>query len=251
MRAIIWKEFKTISGSVMSSVLHLVTPLFLLVFFATVLGRNLQSFQYQGNAVSYLDFFAPGLVGYVTFMTFQMALTFIRHDRVSGILGITVLAQGGLAGYLGGKLVAQAGINVVKVALLVPLAVLISQEPIALWNPANMMLFLIALLLGTTVWLGLGLALALKLKRDDVREIVIMVVSMPLIFSSSMYYDISRAPGWIRAISQVNPLTYTCNVLREAYLVESATFTSDLLVLSCMAAAATMLALIIARKTEF
>ena len=151
---------------------------FLLGFFATVLGRNLQSFQYQGNAVSYLDFFAPGLVGYVTFMTFQMALTFIRHDRMSGILGITVLAQGGLAGYLGGKLVAQSGINVVKVALLVLLAVLISQEPIALWNPANMLLFLIALLLGTTVWLALGLALGLKLKRDDVREIVMMMVSI-------------------------------------------------------------------------
>ncbi len=252
MMAVVWKEFKTMTTSAMSVMLHFIAPLFLLVFFATVLGRNLASFSYGGSEVDYLVYFTPGLIGYVTFMTFQMALTFIRHDRMSGILGIVVLAQGGLGGYIGGKMTAQVTINTIKSAALVLLSLLIAGGTTALGNIANMGLMLVVIVLGSAVWLLIGLSVAFILKRDDIREILMMLISMPLIFSSSMYYDVSLAPGWIRLISVVNPLTYTCNLARQAYLNESiGSCGVDLIVLAAMTVVALGCALFVSRRAEY
>jgi ABC-2 type transport system permease protein len=251
MTAIIWREFRTLYSSMLSTLLHFLTPLFLLVFFASVLGRNLQGIAYGGESVGYLEFFAPGLVGYVTFMTFQMALTFVRHDRASGILGTLKLAQGNLGGYVGGKIIAQGIINVLKAGALVCLALLMtSGAPLVVRWP-NILLFISALLLGTATWFALGFALAMLLRRDDLREILVMLLSMPLIFSSSMYYDVSRAPAWIQWISLANPLTYTCNLLRVAYLSqEVAAATSELIVLGGMTVMALVVAYLMSRRAE-
>ena len=252
MMPCVWREVKTTLTSLITIILHFVTPLFLLVFFATVLGRNLVSFSYNGATVGYLDFFTPGLVWYTTFMTFQMALLFIRHDRMSGMLGMMVLARGGLGGYITGKLVSQVAINIIKAASLVGLAVVISSGTTAVWRLPNLGLFGLAVLLGSVVWLCLGLAAAMVLKRDDVREILTMLIAMPLTFGSSMYYDITRAPQWIRAISQVNPLTYTCNVAREAYLSPTPTgFDRDLIILAVMAILSLTLAVGVSRKIDY
>lgn len=252
MIAIVWKEFKTFSTSALSMVFHFMTPLFLLVFFATVFSKNLNTYSFGGGEVAYLDFFTPGLAGYVTFMTFMMALTFIRHDRASGVLGIIVLAQGGLGRYIGGKMIAQTIFNLLKVGALICLSLLISGNAVALGKTPNLGAFLIAVLLGTIIWLSLGLTVALILKRDEMREIIVMLVSMPLVFSSSMYYDISHAPAWIRAISMVNPLTYTCNVARQAYLNESVgNVGGDVLVLAVMAVCSVGIALFVSRRSIY
>ncbi|RKX26320.1 MAG: hypothetical protein DRP47_08375 [Candidatus Zixiibacteriota bacterium] len=252
MIPIIWKEFKALQTSLMMIIFHFITPLFLLIFFAVALGRNLASFSYGGSAIDYLDYFTPGLVGYITFMTFQISLTLIRHDRMSGMLGIIVLSRGGLGEYLGGKLIAQLAINIAKIVLLIFLAMLISSGQVELFSLQNLGLFLLTILLGSSVWLSLGLALGLFLKRDDVREVLMMFISMPLIFSSSMYYDISRAPAWIQAIGIVNPLTYTCNLTRRAYLLpDMGSFSSDLGILACMAVVAMALAVFVSRRIDY
>ncbi len=248
----IWKEFRALQTSMVTVLFHFMTPLFLLVFFATVMGRNLSSFVYAGASVDYIDFFTPGLVGYATFMTFQLALTFVRHDRMSGMLGIIILCRSNLSGYVSGKLVAQLVINLLKVAALIALSMLLSGTQVALFQPANLIGFVLALAFGSTVWLGLGLATALVLSRDDIREVLTMFVSMPLVFASSMYYDISRAPAWIQAIARVNPLTYTCNLTREAYLLPDMNlFSTDLGILACMAVGAMALAVFVSGRLDY
>jgi ABC-2 type transport system permease protein len=252
MIPILWKEFKALQTSLVTLVFHFVTPLFLLVFFATVMNRNVISFDYAGSAVKYLDFFTPGLVGYVTFMTFQLALTFIRHDKMSGILAIIVLSRGDLAGYLGGKLAAHLVINVFKIAALIALATLLSGSGIALLRPANAAMFLLAVCLGTTIWLTLGLATALLLPRDDIREMLTMLLTLPLVFASSMYYDVSRAPSWIQTIAGINPITYTCNIARRAYLrPDMGAISSDLGILVLMTVIAISLAVFVSRRIDY
>ena len=251
MIAILWREWRTLSRSLVTVVIHFVTPLFLLVFFATVLGRNLQSFAYNGQNVGYLDFFAPGLIGYVTFMTFQISVTFVRHDRMSGMLGIVSLSCGGLHGYVGGKLIAQIVINILKAVALALLAITISNGHIALFQSYNIVLFAVAVVLGSIVWMSLGITTALLLKRDDMREVLMILISMPIAFASTMYYDISRAPTWIAGLSTINPLTYICNLTRQAYLAPHIEFAnSDLYVLVLMAVASFSLACLVSRKVS-
>ena len=252
MKSMLWREFRTMVSSPLSIIIHFVSPLFLLIFFATVFGRNLQSFAYSGTSVSYLDYFTPGLVGYITFMTFQLALVFVRHDRVSGMLGIIALSKGNLANYIGGKIIAQIVLNIVKCLILVILSIIISQGNIFISHPMNTIVFCIAIILGTATWLCLGVSFALKIKREDMRDIIVMLLSMPLTFSSSMYYDISKAPSWIKAISIINPLTYTCDIARSAYLSESINIDSyKLMILFIMAIISIGIAIFLSRRQEY
>jgi len=251
MMPILWREIKSLSSSAVMTVFHFTIPLFLLIFFATVLEKNIVGISYNGQSISYLDYFAPGLVGYVTFMSFQFSLTFIRHDRSSGILAIIRLARGNLNTYIGGKLAAQSLINSVKVILLISLATVALGGSYALLSAANLSLFFTALALGTVCWTAIGIALGFVIKRDDMREMISALVTMPLVFASSMYYDITRAPGWIKAVSVCNPLTYTCDLLRSAYLVESPSFLSgDLYVLLLITLAASSVAIVLSRRIE-
>ena len=251
MMSILWREWRVLSRSLLTMTIHFVTPLFLLVFFATVMGNNVRSFSFNGDDVSYIAYFTPGLVGYVTFMTFQISMTFVRHDRMSGMLGIVCLSSGGLGGYLLGKLTSQIGINVIKAVALVLLATAISAVGVKLLAFGNLIMFALAIVLGTAVWLSLGIAIAMLLKRDDVRELITIMFSLPIAFASSMYYDVTRAPGWILGLSHLNPLTYVCNVARKAYLLPDHTaIDGDVLVLFFMVVVSVLLAFLASKRAS-
>ena len=118
--------------------------------------------------------------------------------------------------------------------------------------PMNVIALCMAIILGTTTWLCLGVSLALKIKRDDTREILVMLLSMPLTFSSSMYYDISKAPTWIKSISIINPLTYTCDIARNAYLSKSINLDSHkIIILFIMAVISIGLTIFLSRRQEY
>jgi len=50
------------------------------------------------------------------------------------------------------------------------------------------------------------------------------VLTMPIFFASNAIYPLSLMPGWLRAVSHVNPLTYEVDALRALMLTNG---TSD------------------------
>jgi ABC-2 type transport system permease protein len=47
------------------------------------------------------------------------------------------------------------------------------------------------------------------------------VLTMPLFFASNAIYPTSIMPGWLKTISQLNPLTYVVDALRTFMLADS------------------------------
>jgi ABC-2 type transport system permease protein len=47
------------------------------------------------------------------------------------------------------------------------------------------------------------------------------VLTMPLFFASNAIYPTSIMPGWLKTISQLNPLTYVVDALRTFMLAGS------------------------------
>lgn len=45
------------------------------------------------------------------------------------------------------------------------------------------------------------------------------VLTMPLFFASNAIYPISIMPGWLQAVSRVNPLTYEVDALRSMMVI--------------------------------
>ena len=73
-------------------------------------------------------------------------------------------------------------------------------------------------------------------------------ITMPLFFSSSALYPVAVMPGWLRAISLVNPLTYEVEALRALLIGTSTILWLDSLVLvSATIASITCAALLLPR----
>lgn len=49
------------------------------------------------------------------------------------------------------------------------------------------------------------------------------VLTMPIFFASNAIYPLSLMPAWLRAVSQVNPLTYEVDALRDLMLINGVT----------------------------
>lgn len=49
------------------------------------------------------------------------------------------------------------------------------------------------------------------------------VLTMPFFFASNAIYPLSLMPAWLRAVSQVNPLTYEVDAPRDLMLINGVT----------------------------
>jgi ABC-2 type transport system permease protein len=62
-------------------------------------------------------------------------------------------------------------------------------------------------------------------------------ITMPLFFGSNALYPVDLMPGWLRAISHVNPLSYEVDGLRHLLIGTPGDLPLDLAVLVVAAAA--------------
>jgi ABC-2 type transport system permease protein len=56
-------------------------------------------------------------------------------------------------------------------------------------------------------------------------------ITMPLFFASNALYPVELMPGWLHALSRVNPLSYEVDALRGMLLGTSSSLALDLAVL--------------------
>ena len=74
------------------------------------------------------------------------------------------------------------------------------------------------IVLGSAFFATLSVSIAgLALSRERLMGIG-QAITMPLFFGSNALYPVDLMPGWLRAISVVNPLSYEVNALRTLLL---------------------------------
>jgi len=98
-------------------------------------------------------------------------------------------------------------------------------------NPLKLIGAAIVLVLGSAFFSCLSMSIAgVALARDRLMGIG-QAITMPLFFSSSALYPIAVMPGWLQAISKVNPLTYEVEALRGLLIGTPTILWLDILVL--------------------
>ena len=81
-------------------------------------------------------------------------------------------------------------------------------------NPLKLLATACVVVLGSAFFSCLSMSIAgLALSRDRLMGIG-QAITMPLFFSSNALYPTALMPGWLQAISKVNPLSYEVNALR-------------------------------------
>jgi ABC-2 type transport system permease protein len=58
-------------------------------------------------------------------------------------------------------------------------------------------------------------ALTLRATRMEMPQAIFQLITLPLMFASSAYFPIAQMPGWLQAIANINPISYTIDAVRR------------------------------------
>jgi ABC-2 type transport system permease protein len=170
-------------------------PLMFLLLIATVFHTDKKE----------LNTLIPGIAGMAimatTFSALSFNLTFYREQGIlKRILG-TPLPR---TVYFGGLLASAVTNAIVQVLLVVVLGHLLYSVS---W-PHDWFALAFWTIAGVTAFGALGIAFAQVIPNFDAAPAYTNIVFLPVIFISGVFYDVGRAPQFLRDIAQVLPLTH-------------------------------------------
>jgi ABC-2 type transport system permease protein len=182
------------------------------------------------NGVPYLDFVAPGVLAQsVLFVSIFYGIQII-WERDAGVLAKLMVTPTPRAALVSGKAFAAAVRGVAQAAVVFLFAAILGVH-LSL-NPVRLLGVVVAVILGAAFFCCLSLTIAgLVLSRDRVMGIG-QAITMPLFFASNALFPVALMPGWLRAISHVNPLSYQVDALRGLLLGTPARLLLDFAVLA-------------------
>ena len=187
-----------------------VQPLLWLFIFGTALQHNRQL---SAGATDYQAYLAPGVMAQAAlFVAIFFGLAVIWERDVGQLqrllatpLPRTAIVVGKAAG---------AGVRALAQGVLLLIVVAIAGIPLD-YNVLNLVGALVLLVLGTASFACLSMLIAAAVRTRERFMGIGQLVMMPLFFASSALYPLSILPGWLRALAQVDPLTYEVQGLRQ------------------------------------
>jgi ABC-2 type transport system permease protein len=160
-----------------------------------------------------LNVIVPGIAGMsimsTTFSALAMNLTFLREQGVLKRMRGTPLPEGSYLLGVFGNAVANACVQLTIVVLAGRLFFGID------W-PKDWFELVVYLAAGVTCLAALGVAWSHVIPNFDAAPAYVNIVFLPVIFISGVFYDVGKAPSFLRDIAQALPLTHIIDGLSGA-----------------------------------
>jgi ABC-2 type transport system permease protein len=160
-----------------------------------------------------LNVIVPGIAGMsimsTTFSALAMNLTFLREQGVLKRIRGTPLPEGSYLLGVFGNAVANACIQLTIV-------VVTGKLLFGLDWPKDWLELAVYLAAGVTCLAALGVAWSHVIPNFDAAPAYTNIVFLPVIFISGVFYDVGKAPQFLRDIAQALPLTHIIDGLSGA-----------------------------------
>ncbi|MFH8221307.1 ABC transporter permease [Streptomyces sp. NPDC018057] len=187
------------------------------------------------GGLPYLDFMAPGIIAQSAMFIAIFYGIQIIWERDAGVLNKLLVTPTPRSALVTGKAFAAGVKSLIQAVVVIVLAALLG---VALtWNPLRLLGVATAVVLGSAFFSCLSMTIAgIVLSRDRLMGIG-QAITMPLFFASNALYPVAVMPGWLQAVSRINPLSYQVDALRGLLLGTPAHLGLDFAVLVLAAAA--------------
>ncbi|MEV0210010.1 ABC transporter permease [Streptomyces sp. NPDC050788] len=164
------------------------------------------------GGIPYIDYMAPGIIAQSAMFIAIFYGIQIIWERDAGILNKLLVTPTPRSALITGKAFAAGLKSLIQALVVVVIAALLG---VALtWNPLKLLGVAGIVVLGSAFFSCLSMTIAgIVISRDRLMGIG-QAITMPLFFGSNALYPISVMPGWLQAISKVNPLSYEVDALR-------------------------------------
>jgi ABC-2 type transport system permease protein len=186
-----------------------IQPALWLIVFGTVFGA-IKGIPTGG--VSYRAFMAPGILAQsVMFVAIFYGIQLV-WERDLGLLAKLLATPAPRSAIVIGKAV-SAGIRGSFQALTVLVLALLIQIKLSL-NPLYILGTLVVIILFGMCFASLSMCLVSLFRTRERMMGIGQAITMPLFFASNAIYPISLMPGWLKAISIINPISYAVDAMR-------------------------------------
>lgn len=195
------------------------------------------------GGVDYVTYLVSGMVAMTAFIGSFISGISVIWDKQFGFLKETLVAPAPRGVIILGRIVGDAIVNTIQSIIIITLALLfttgikLSGIPIAL-------LYIFIMSLGFT---SLGTVISLKFQSVEGFQVIVNILTMPLMFASGVFYPVASMPDWMQVFAMINPLTYAVHASRYWLAGASVGFdymdsVTDLLILTATAGVLVLLA---------
>jgi ABC-2 type transport system permease protein len=227
-----WVELAKISHDRTELYTRAIQPALWLVIFGETFSR-IRAIP-SGN-VGYLDFMAPGVIAQSALFVSIFYGIQIIWERDAGVLTKLLATPTPTTALVAGKAFGASIRAIAQGAVVLVLALILGVR----WttNPVNYLVALVVVVLGAAFFAMLSLTIAgIVLKRERLMGIG-QAITMPLFFASNALYPVEVMPGWLQALSAINPLRYEIDGLRGLLIGTPSNLPVDVAVLAVACAA--------------
>ncbi len=162
------------------------------------------------GGVDYVTFMITGIVVMSAFMASFISGISVIWDKQFGFLKETLVASAPRSVVILGRIVGDGIVAAIQSLLIVLVSLLLTNN-INLVNTPIAILYVFIMTLGFT---ALGTTISLKFSSMEGFQMVVNLITMPLIFMSGVFYPPTTMPEWMKWIAKFNPLTYSVHAVR-------------------------------------
>ena len=180
------------------------------------------------GSVDYLDFLAPGILAQsVLFAAIFYGIAISGNETLGSSTSFLSAPPRGQPSSSAKRSPRGCGIVAAIIIYLLSLVLGVHIN----WNPFSLFGILLFVFLGSALFSTFSLIIACIVKTRERFMGIGQVMTMPLFFASNAIYPIAIMPPWLKAIAQINPLTYEVDALRGLMFVGGQAFTACLSIL--------------------
>lgn len=191
---------------------------------------TLQQESVQSHELRYIDYLVPGVLGMSLMFSGIWAGMPIVQQRQAHIikrLSCTPLRRSTLV-------IGDLAFRMILVLLTAALIILVGRLVFDVQMVGNWFTLAGVIILGSLVFTSLGYLMAAFVKTEEAAIPIINVITMPMMFLSGTFFEITSMPSFIEPVIKALPLTYLNDALRQVMVAGAPlhSMTTDVAVLA-------------------
>lgn len=163
----------------------------------------------------YFSFMAIGMISMIVVTTTMFSGVSIVWDRRLGFLGKVLSTPVSRAAIIFSKVLNATLRAMFQATVILVLAYLLGLQLSPSFTPINLLGVYVAIFLLSVGLSSIFIAFSIRSTRMERPMQFITLVTMPLMFSSNIFFPLKLMPGWLQMIASVNPLTYLTDAIRH------------------------------------
>jgi ABC-2 type transport system permease protein len=172
----------------------------------------------------YFSFMAVGMIAFTALFTTAFSGMSVVWDRRLGFLNKALSTPVSRGVIVFSKVLSAALRSMFQAGIIIIIAIAFGLQFGASFNPVYVLgvfgiLFLICVGLSS-----MFIAITIRSTRIETPMAVMNLITLPLMFASNAFFPTSIMPDWLKAIAQVNPMTYTTDAVRQLLIYSTTDF---------------------------